>query len=81
MLGERLDGNNGVEVWSFRFKRRREGQCELRLYLMEGEESVELLPALLRRRVAQRGGENRRRGQDGDSQSLALRHAGKQGED
>ena len=48
LLGERLDGNNGVEVWSFRFKRRREGQCELRLYLMEGEETVELVPALLR---------------------------------
>ena len=47
LLGERLDGNNGVEVWSFRFKRRREGQCELRLYLMEGEETVELVPALL----------------------------------
>ena len=46
LLGERLDDNNGVEVWSFRFKRRREGQCELRLYLMEGEETVELVPAL-----------------------------------
>src|SRR6266540_7215357 len=59
------------------------GQCELGLCLRQrGVERVlkARLSGAACRGLAEASGESRRRGQDGDGQSLALRRAGKRGE-
>jgi len=60
-----------------------DGQCEPGLCLRQrGVERVlkAWLSGAACRGLAEAGGESRRRGQDGDGQSLALRRAGKRGE-